>query len=69
PDVELLIVGHLDLPSSFNEYENRISRKPLMIYEDMLREMATVDINLAPLELNNTFTDCKSELKIFEAAL
>ncbi len=68
-DVELLIVGHLDLPTSFNEIEHRIFRKPLMPYNDMLRELATIDINLAPLELNNAFTDCKSELKIFEAAL
>lgn len=30
---------------------------------------AMVDINLAPLELNNLFTESKSELKYFEPAL
>jgi glycosyltransferase involved in cell wall biosynthesis len=35
----------------------------------MLRPLSRMDINLAPLETANPFTDGKSELKIFEAAL
>jgi len=67
--VEFLIVGHLDLPSEFDAFQGRVICKPLMPYQDMLKELATVDVNLAPLELGNIFTDCKSELKVFEAAL
>lgn len=69
PDTELVIVGQLDLPPGLAEMESRIRRRPLMPHLDMLKELATIDISLAPLELNNIFTDCKSELKIFEPAL
>ena len=69
PNAELMIVGELDLPASFDAFGDRIVRRPLMPHRDMLRELQTVDINLAPLELGNAFTACKSELKIFEAAL
>lgn len=68
PETRLLIVGHLDLPKDLESYEERIDRLPLMPHDEMLEVMASIDINLAPLEANNDFTDCKSELKIFEAA-
>lgn len=68
PETKLLIVGHLDLPPDLESYEGRIERLPLMPHDEMLAVMASIDINLAPLEANNDFTDCKSELKIFEAA-
>lgn len=68
-NTELLIVGELDLPAIFEDLKDRIITKPLMSHADMLRELADVDINLAPLELGNPFTACKSELKIFEAAM
>ena len=67
-DARLLIVGELDLPLDFASCEDRIERLPLMPHDEMLAVMASVDINLAPLELHNDFTECKSELKIFEAA-
>ncbi len=69
PEVEFLIVGPLVLPAEFKELESRIKRKKFMPPLDMLRELATVDVNIAPLELDNPFTAGKSELKIFEAAL
>jgi glycosyltransferase involved in cell wall biosynthesis len=68
-DVELLVVGHLDIPENLHAFHNRVITRPLMSHREMFDELATVDVNLAPLELNNVFTDCKSELKIFEAAL
>jgi glycosyltransferase involved in cell wall biosynthesis len=69
PEVEFLVVGPLELPADFAGLESRIIRKRFMSPLDMLRELAAVDINIAPLELDNPFTAGKSELKIFEAAL
>jgi len=68
-NTELMVVGELDLPPAFETLKDRVIVKPLMSHVDMLRELADVDINLAPLELRNPFTACKSELKIFEAAI
>lgn len=68
-NAELMVVGELDLPPVFDSLKHRVITKPLMSHADMLRELADVDINLAPLELQNPFTACKSELKIFEAAI
>lgn len=69
PHAELVIAGHLDLPVTFENVDNKIDRLPLMTHMDMLEKLSTIDINMAPLEADNIFTDCKSELKIFEAAL
>lgn len=66
--VRLLIVGHLDLDPSFDAFADRIDRKSRVPYEEMIDLMGQIDINLAPLEPDNPFTACKSELKIFEAA-
>ncbi len=67
-DIRLTIVGHLDLPRAFDTFESKIERLPLMAHDEMLVALADIDINLAPLERGNAFTECKSELKVFEAA-
>lgn len=67
PSCELHIVGHLTVPDSFRSH--RIFFHSLMPYNAMLEFLAGMDVNIAPLEADNAFTDCKSELKIFEAAL
>lgn len=67
--IRLVVVGHLDIPAGIAAFGDKVIQKPLMPHADMLRELAEVDINIAPLEPNNVFTTCKSELKIFEAAL
>lgn len=69
PGVEFHLVGILELDKKFAKFADRIVRQPLMDYLEMLRYLAGMNINLAPLEMNNAFTACKSELKIFEAAL
>ncbi|MEZ5854614.1 MAG: glycosyltransferase [Hyphomicrobiaceae bacterium] len=69
PDTELMIVGELDVGPEYHSLGNRLVLRPLMPHNEMLKELSTVDINLAPLELHNDFTGGKSELKIFEAAL
>ncbi|MDO8444898.1 MAG: glycosyltransferase family 4 protein [Deltaproteobacteria bacterium] len=68
-EAELYVVGILDLDNKFLGFGDRVVRAPLMGHLEMLRYLSRMDINLAPLEINNAFTDCKSELKIFEAAL
>src|SRR4029077_3202618 len=40
---------------------------PLQDYLNLQRVIAEVEINIAPLQ-DNLFTNCKSELKFFEAA-
>ncbi|MGH7172596.1 MAG: glycosyltransferase, partial [Gemmataceae bacterium] len=61
--------GELDVPASFERFSDRIILRASMSYLDMLDYLAAMDINIAPLELNNPYTASKSELKIFEAAL
>lgn len=68
PSVKLQIVGHLELPPALTGFAERIELLPLMSHEKMLAVLSNIDINLAPLEPSNAFTQCKSELKIFEAA-
>lgn len=65
PSSQFHIVGHLEAKSLPTE---RVHRHPLMSYDAMLQFLSTCDIAIAPLEIND-FTSCKSELKIFEAAL
>jgi glycosyltransferase involved in cell wall biosynthesis len=69
PSARLHIVGELEDTEEFIRFDNRFVRHPLMRYEAMIRLLGTIDIVIAPLELNNTFTECKSELKAFEPAL
>jgi glycosyltransferase involved in cell wall biosynthesis len=69
PDVRLRIVGPLDLDPAWAEFTRRIERIGLLPPGEMLRRMAEIDINLAPLEIGNPFCEAKSELKFFEAAL
>ncbi|KAF1719074.1 glycosyl transferase [Pseudoxanthomonas wuyuanensis] len=69
PNVELLVVGWLEAAERFRTFGDRFIQMPLLSHHEMMKALSTVDINLAPLELRNPFTHCKSELKIFEAAL
>lgn len=48
---------------------DQIEWRQLVGIEDLPKELARFDINIIPLETNNIFTESKSELKFFEAAL
>jgi glycosyltransferase involved in cell wall biosynthesis len=63
----LRLVGFLDLPPSLAPYQSRVERYPLQDFLNLQRLMGETELNLVPLR-NNTFTNCKSELKYFEAA-
>ncbi|NEU83752.1 glycosyltransferase [Nostoc sp. UIC 10630] len=69
PYVRLMVVGHLDIPEALQEVASQIECVPYMPWRDLPELYRKVDINLAPLEKNNDFTESKSELKYFEAAL
>lgn len=65
--VRLLVVGFLELKGGLKEFSGRIQTLPLHDFINLQRIMSLVEINIVPL-LDNGFTNCKSELKYFEAA-
>lgn len=70
PDIILQVVGFMEFPSTMNKFitEGRIRFSPLVDFLELQKLIANVDINIAPLVVND-FTNCKSELKFFEAAI
>ncbi|MEM1867725.1 MAG: methyltransferase domain-containing protein [Thermosphaera sp.] len=69
PNVDLLIVGPLDLDPSFERYKKRIRRHGLVPWSRLPHLIAKVDINIAPLEVGNPYCEAKSELKYIEAGI
>jgi len=69
PRVRLLLVGHIAAPAELRRFGARISHLPLVPWQRLPGIMADVDVNLAPLEPDNVFTECKSAIKYLEAAL
>jgi len=68
PRLRLRLVGFLDPGTEWHEFRDRVEVLPLMDYLNLQRAIAEVEINIAPLQ-DNVFTNCKSELKYFEAAV
>jgi glycosyltransferase involved in cell wall biosynthesis len=70
PDITLEIVGLLDLPDVLNSFRKagRIVRRPLVDFLTLQQRIARDQANIVPL-VDNEFTNCKSELKFFEAAI
>jgi glycosyltransferase involved in cell wall biosynthesis len=68
PRVHLRVVGFLDRDGEIMRHSDRIEFLPLQDFMNLQRLIAEVEINIAPLQ-DNTFTNCKSELKYFEAAI
>ncbi len=69
PEVRLVLTGPIDIDESLEKYEDRIERVPFMSRSELFRHIATLDINLAPLESGNPFCESKSELKFFESGI
>lgn len=67
-EVELHIVGLLDIPKELHVYKDRIIIHPFSDWEELPELIASFDINLVPME-NNNFNEAKSENKWIEAAL
>lgn len=68
PFVEFHLFGPLNLNDRYKTVKNQIITHKYMNYLKLQKEVSVMDINLAPLVINE-FNQCKSETKIFEAAL
>ena len=69
PRVHLLTVGHIDVSGRFGRFAGRFRHLPLVPWQALPGILAGVDVNLAPLEDDNPFTESKSGVKFLEAAL
>lgn len=62
----LVIVGYIEPGEDLVDLRKQIIYHPFQDFVALQRLVGSVDLNLIPLQ-NNIFTDCKSELKYFEA--
>lgn len=69
PQVRLVIAGPLDTESKLGIFSERIISLPYVARAKHFANVASVDINVAPLEIGNPFCESKSELKFFEAGI
>lgn len=69
PHMRLVLTGPLDTEHALSQYADRIEKLPFVPREELFLNIASLDINLAPLEIGNPFCESKSELKFFEAGI
>lgn len=65
---KVMVVGYIDAGPALAQFGDRVIRQPFHDYVNLQKLIGSVEINLMPLQAN-VFTDCKSELKYFEAAI
>jgi glycosyltransferase involved in cell wall biosynthesis len=68
-NVRLVLVGYIEIGREFARFGRRVEQYRFVPWQQLSRLLSNVDINLAPLELDNPFTACKSDLKYMEAAI
>lgn len=70
PDIKLRVVGFMEFPADMKPFidEGQVEFIPLVDFIKLQELTACVDVNIVPLVVN-AFTNCKSELKFFEAAI
>jgi hypothetical protein len=66
--MRLVLAGFVNPQGNGILHEPRVKYLGLTDSEKLIRNISTVDLNIAPLR-RSQFTDCKSALKIFDAAL
>lgn len=64
----VVVVGYLEPGPELKRFGARVTRFPFQDYVNLQRLIASVEYNLMPLQFN-VFTNCKSELKYFDAAV
>lgn len=67
-NVRLVITGLLDIPKDFEDFSQKIIKKPFVEWRQLPSIISQLDINLAPIE-DTVFNRAKSENKWTEAAL
>lgn len=67
-NVQVHIVGELDIPNEIKQFENRVIFHPFLDWKKLPQLIASVDINIVPL-LDSVFNQAKSENKWIEASL
>lgn len=68
PRLVVRIVGLLNTKECLLRHQSRVEVYPLHDFINLQRLIGSTEINLVPLQ-DNTFTNCKSELKYFEAGI
>ncbi len=68
-NVRLVLAGPLDTDEALTIFAPQIEHVPFAARQEYFATVATLDINLAPLEVGNPFCEAKSELKFFEAGI
>lgn len=68
PRVRLMIVGPLHLPAELAPLAERIERRPLVPWHELLAAISATDVCLAPLSTERPFALAKGEIKYLEAA-
>src|SRR6185369_649856 len=63
----IVVVGYIDAGPRLERFGSRVKRFPFQDYVNLQRIVGSVEFSLVPLQFNS-FTNCKSELKYFEAA-
>jgi glycosyltransferase involved in cell wall biosynthesis len=69
PNAELCLIGPLDPGTDWGPTAGQIRRMPLVPWRKLPEVLASFDINLAPLVVDNPFSQSKSEIKYMEAAM
>lgn len=69
-DMRLNVAGFMSFPPELQTFVKRkqIIHSAFVDFVTLQKKIASVDVNLVPL-VDNEFTQCKSELKFFEAAI
>ena len=67
-NTKLKLVGEIELPDDLKGFQDRIIVEPFVDWQKLPEIIASIDINLAPLE-DSIFNEAKSENKWLEAAL
>lgn len=65
--LRLQIGGHLQIRGPIANFSDRIDFMPFTDFVNLQASVGRVDVNIVPLQ-QNIFSNCKSELKYFEAA-